>query len=492
MRRNSRYTLVHGGTNVTREMFGFNGWIARLAGSVSTFFAVCLTSMILPANDAAASDAVLIDFSSTHCGPCRAMAPVLAQLERSGVPVRHVDVNREPAMANRYGIRQTPTFVVVSAGKEVTRLVGMQNIEKLRSALSINRAGPLISTGSDLGQNRTGAPQTRLAPAHASSVAQTLTAAPRPSRSEAMPSLSMASGIERAEAATVRLRVHDGNGFGAGTGTIIDTNGEYALVLTCGHLFRENQGKGKVEADLFIHGQTKTVLGEVLDFDADDRDIALVQIKPGFQVQPVPLLSKGQAPQKGQRVFSSGCDRGDDPSRRDTRITGVNKYVHNTSNIEIQGAHIDGRSGGGLFDEQGRLLGVCNAADYKGDVGIYTGPGTVQWQLDRLKLSDLYQPRRVFANNDSNVHGLGAGTASNGQTPSPERLASLHGPVPGTVALASATTPIQQPTTNRQPPASQEVIVIVRDPGNPNGASRVMTLRQPTSELMRMIEQQAR
>ena len=86
-----------------------------------------------------------------------------------------------------------------------------------------------------------------------------------------------------------------------------------------------------------------------------------------------------QQVQNGQTAFSFGCDRGDDPSRRDTRITGINKYNQHlgVSNLEIAGAPIDGRSGGGLFDESGRLIGVCNAADYKGDVGIYAGPGSI-------------------------------------------------------------------------------------------------------------------
>ena len=66
-------------------------------------------------------DAVLIEFSSSHCGPCVAMQPIIAQLERSGVPVRHVDVMAESQLAKRFGIRSTPTFVVSVAGKEVTR-----------------------------------------------------------------------------------------------------------------------------------------------------------------------------------------------------------------------------------------------------------------------------------------------------------------------------------------------------------------------------------
>lgn len=473
-------------------MFGKNVFkrleLRRVASGVTAFFLAWFALML---GDVSASDAILIDFSSAHCGACRTMDPVISELERQGVPVRHVDVDAERTMAVRYGIRQTPTFVVVSSGKEVTRLVGAQSFEKLRRALDINPAGPLIPTGADMRNRRT--PAASLSPNRLQGVGNqnvSLAAAPRNNRlqtSEAMPSVSLATAVERAQAATVRLKVHDGNGhgYGAGTGTIIDTHGDEALVLTCGHLFRENKGQGKVEVDLFVRGQVKTVLGKVVDYDADNRDIALVAIRPGFAMQPVPLLSKGMPLQTGRPVFSFGCDRGDDPSRRDTRITGVDKYnTHlGASNIEIAGAPIDGRSGGGLFDDQGRLIGVCNAADYKGDVGIYTGPGSIQWQLDRVNLSNLYQPAQSqFVGN----------TQPSSQPNPAERIASLPGRSNrGSVVQAANIEPIR-PTTAAHSQSRHEVIVIVRDPNNPNGQSKVMTVHQPTADLMQMIEQQSR
>ena len=453
-----------------------------------------------------AGDSILLDFSSPHCGPCQAMQPTLARLAQSGVAVRHVDVVAEPHLAARYGIRKTPTFVVVAAGKEVTRLIGTQSFAQLQAALALSPSGPLVTTGAkSQSLDEIPAPQTRLAPPLGVSpqAGQTLTSAATPQpKSEAMPSLSLADAVERARAATVRLRVHDGHGYGAGTGTIIDTHGDQALVLTCGHLFRENQGKGKIEVDLYVAGETRTVLGQVLDYDSDTRDIALVTIRPGFAVQPVQVLGPETKVRNGQTAFSYGCDRGDDPSRRDTRITGINKYNQHlgVSNLEIAGAPIDGRSGGGLFDEGGRLIGVCNAADYKGDVGIYAGPGSVHWQLDRVGLSALYQ----------------TSTPSNGPSPNPnppaDRIASLPGDdasmspsvlQPSAIADTSgepaAVVPaamlggaVNASTAVRPMSTSQEVIVIIRDRENPNATPQVMTLQQPSSDLMQQIRQQAR
>jgi thiol-disulfide isomerase/thioredoxin len=458
--------------------------------SVKFAAAMIAAAFFVSGSVAIAADAILINFSSRHCGPCQQMRPTLAELERSGVPVRHVDVADEPDLARRFGIRSTPTFVVVSGGQEVTRLVGTASAAQLHAAIAIDPRGPLIPTGSkNPFLDPIAAPQTRLAPIASTASQPTLApqqtftsaAAVSAPRSEAMPSVSMADAVERAEAATVRLRVHDGNGFGVGTGTIIDVHGDEALVLTCGHLFRETQGKGKVEVDLFVGGQTRTVAGQVVDFDADSRDIALVAIRPGFEVRPVGVIGKTNPVQNGQSAFSFGCDRGADPSRRDTRITGIDKYNQHlgVSNLEIAGAPIDGRSGGGLFDNQGRLIGVCNAADYKGDVGIYAGPGSVQWQLDRVDLAHLYQSPATAASAVQQIASLGNGSAAAAAV-APQAF-TPQTPAPQTLAIAAAT-----------PDSTREVIVIVRDLGRPGAQSEVMTLQNPSADLMQMIQQHAR
>ena len=450
---------------MTRLVFALVvGWIAGTA-------AFCSSTM--------AADSILIEFSSAHCPPCRAMKPILAQLERSGVPVRHVDVEAEPGLTSRFGIRQTPTFVVVSGGREVTRLVGTRRLEELQAALALDPRGPLVPTRSRTTSPAIAAPQTRLAPLRQQPLPQARTetlvsANSAPPASEPMPSVSQADGIERARAATVRLRAYDGQGYGAGTGTIIDTHGDEALVLTCGHLFRETDGKGKIEVDLFVGGQTRTVAGQVIDYEAEHRDIALVVIRPGFAVQPVALIGGGEKVRNGQPAFSFGCDRGADPSRRDTRITGVNKYDQHlgVSNLEIAGAPIDGRSGGGLFDSQGRLIGVCNAADYEGDVGIYSGPGNIEWQLERVGMSRL-------------MEGSAAGLASATPPAPAERLAS-------TGSLVVPASAVQPSAIRNISTADREVIVIIRDKNDPNAEPQVMTLQSPSNDLMQMIESGAK
>ncbi|QDS92718.1 Thioredoxin-1 [Roseimaritima multifibrata] len=413
--------------------------------------------LMLSAVTAPPSDAILIEFSSPQCVHCETMQPVIAELQKQGVPVRRVDVNRERELAIRYKIQSTPTFVIVSGGSEKTRLVGAQPLQELQRALH-SHASPQLTPTRSVQPPAPPVPETRLASATGGS--------------EAMPSMSLTDAVQRAEAATVRLRVHDEQGFGVGTGTIIDQHGEDALVLTCGHLFRDSGGKGKVEAEIFYAGQIKTVPGRVLSYDAGDRDIALVVIQPGVPIEPIQVLPKNETVRNGQSVFSFGCDRGADPSRRDTRVTGVDKYNQNkgASNIEIAGAPIDGRSGGGLFDEQGRLIAVCNAADHEGDVGIYTGPRSVYWQLDQVNLSQLYQQSAPSGNRLAELNRAGPG-----------KLASL-GPSDPSPMDAGNTAPVGAPTGTA---ADQQMIVIYND----GGQKRMITLDDPPAELRQLLNQ---
>ena len=181
--------------------------------------AMIAAAIVFSAPAAVAADSILINFSSSHCAPCQMMRPTLAELERSGVPIRHVDVAAEPQCHKGpgdmiSGIRKTPTFVVFAGGKEITRLVGTATAAQLRAAIAIDPSGPLIQTGAKSETLANVAPpQTRLAPISQPSTPPTYTSAAAAPASEPMPSLSIADAVERAEAATVRLRVHDGHGF---------------------------------------------------------------------------------------------------------------------------------------------------------------------------------------------------------------------------------------------------------------------------------------
>src|SRR6202043_775352 len=78
-------------------------------------------------------------------------------------------------------------------------------------------------------------------------------------------------------ACCVRLKVSDPKGNSVGSGTIIDCRKGEALILTCGHIFRDSDGKGEISVDLFGAGAPQHVAGRLLGCDLD-RDVALVGI----------------------------------------------------------------------------------------------------------------------------------------------------------------------------------------------------------------------
>ena len=69
---------------------------------------------------------VLLDFWASWCGPCRMVSPLIEEIadERTDIRVGKVNVDENPELASRFGVRSIPTLVVVKNGQVTNRSVG--------------------------------------------------------------------------------------------------------------------------------------------------------------------------------------------------------------------------------------------------------------------------------------------------------------------------------------------------------------------------------
>jgi thiol-disulfide isomerase/thioredoxin len=426
----------------------------------------------------AAPDTVLLDFYSDACAPCKMMDPLVAQLVARGYPVKKVNVMQDPQLAARFNVTGVPCFVMLCRGREIDREVGATSQDRLKqmldhavAELSTEAPGPTRPAHSPKALGQSPDP---VAPSDPFDMPASQPA-PMAQSGAAVAGAGNGSIDRQLLNATVRLTVDDASGQSIGSGTIIDAQGGAILVLTCGHIFRESQGKGRIHVLVNTAAGPQPCAGK-LHSHSFEPDLALVVVESVGAVQPARIAGAGYRPAKGESVYTAGCDFGKPATSAATRITAVDKFT-GPSNVEVAGEPVQGRSGGGLFNARGELMGVCNAADQQAHEGVYAGLSSIHQMLTEKGLASVFAGPGAPAVAEHPMVSQPAAQALAGPAATPREFDQFA------VAQEAALERLQEST-------GAEVICIVR-----NGAqskSEILVLDRPSPDFMHMMTSEGR
>lgn len=188
---------------------------------------------------------------------------------------------------------------------------------------------------------------------------------------------------------TTRISIQDpDHGHSVGSGTIIDRLAGEALILSCAHILKASDTKGPIIVETFVCINGKAEMEDAFrgylvahDFE---KDVSLISIKDPKGTKFLDVYPN-EHPAVGTEAISCGCSLSRNPTVLFGEVRHINRY-QGPENIEVSSAPAEGRSGGGVFDRQGRLFGVCYAADHECNEGLYSGPANIYYILGKVNL----------------------------------------------------------------------------------------------------------
>ena len=209
--------------------------------------------------------------------------------------------------------------------------------------------------------------------------------------------------------ATVEIK----SAAGLGSGIVIGEN----LVLSVSHNFIKDVPDGnnrKVADNVESDGDVYTVSykgapdvkfskNDVKHWDREGflkgykNDLAIVKLRTPLANAPVEVTEKPATTKVGDKVHVFGYPKGELDPILNTTVEDINNHGEGVRGISYQGSE-PGASGGGIFDENGKLIGIHqNGVSGKRSGGILFSPAQLEWIQNYIKGIETRKPAGLDA-----------------------------------------------------------------------------------------------